>query len=158
MIECLLDTPVLLTSVTFWKHMWCDAMITLHLLLHKWLVTEQTPLAHRYMAIVLQEKSGVLAGGMQCMVGSLLRNATAGYQAADDNKAPYDHTRLGQCWASVEDAGPALNQHWVNYLCMLWTAYCRISLLLRAMRLVCQPPLTRCCYNVEPALHTVARR
>ena len=25
---------------------------------------------------------------------------------------------LVQCWASVADGGPALNQHWVNVLCM----------------------------------------
>ena len=26
-----------------------------------------------------------------------------------------------QCWASVADGGPALNQHWVNVPCLLGT-------------------------------------
>ena len=29
------------------------------------------------------------------------------------------HPMLFQCWASVEDGGPALEQHWVNVLCLL---------------------------------------
>ena len=26
---------------------------------------------------------------------------------------------LAQCWPSVENAGPTLNQHWVNVSCLL---------------------------------------
>ena len=33
------------------------------------------------------------------------------------------HTMRFQCWASVEDVGPALKQHWANASCLLggWT-------------------------------------
>ena len=33
------------------------------------------------------------------------------------------HTRLVQCWASVVDGGPALNQPWVNVSCLLGRQY-----------------------------------
>ena len=29
------------------------------------------------------------------------------------------HPMLFQCWASVEDGGPTLKQHWVNAPCLL---------------------------------------
>ena len=31
----------------------------------------------------------------------------------------YTDPMLVQCWASVEDDGPTLNQHWVSVLCLL---------------------------------------
>ena len=31
---------------------------------------------------------------------------------------------LFQCWASVEDGGPTLKQHWVNAPCLLGTKTC----------------------------------
>ena len=33
------------------------------------------------------------------------------------------HTMLIRCWASVTDAGPALNQHWVNVSCLLGNSF-----------------------------------
>ena len=35
------------------------------------------------------------------------------------------HPMLFQCWASVEDGGPTLKQHWVNAPCLL--GYCSVK-------------------------------
>ena len=35
------------------------------------------------------------------------------------DRSKHIHPLLFQCWASVEDGGPRLNQHWVNAPCLL---------------------------------------
>ena len=40
----------------------------------------------------------------------------------------YVHPMLIQCWASVADGGPILNQHWVNVLCSRGKFYFSIDM------------------------------
>ena len=37
---------------------------------------------------------------------------------------------LIQCWATVNDAGPTVNQHWFNVSCLLGHLYVNVSCLL----------------------------
>ena len=54
----------------------------------------------------------------------------------------HDTSMLAQCWASVVDDGPTLDQHWVDVSCLPHPAY---------------PGHAQCCANAGPASPTMAQ-
>ena len=62
----------------------------------------------------------------ECKTPRVLTDLNTSY----DNEDPSGSTQLTrgirpmlfQCWASVEDGGPTLKQHWANASCLLGTA------------------------------------
>ena len=82
---------------------------------------------------------------MHFSVGKLFHRYTCiQADACRTQQARYVHTMLIQCWASVADGVPILNQHWANVSCLV----------------VYMPPskhetLNQCWCNVGPASKTV---